>query len=107
MVVVIPFLFSKRFAGIALWPNILLKSKASKEDAIFLNHERIHLKQQIEMLVIPFYVWYVLEFLVRLFYYKNSQKAYLNISFEREAYKQQSNLNYLKNRKFWAFTKYI
>lgn len=107
MVVVIPFLFSGRFAGIALWPFILVKSKAYKVDDVFLNHERIHLQQQLELLVVLFYVWYGLEYLLRLISLKNRYLAYRNISFEQEAYAYEKDLNYLKKRKLWSFIKYI
>ncbi len=72
-----------------------------------LNHEMIHLKQQLEMLIIPFYLFYVIEFVVKLATYKQWAKAYRNISFEREAYRYESNLSYLKQRRFWSFLKYI
>ncbi len=72
-----------------------------------MNHERIHLRQQIELLVVPFYVWYGLEFLLRLLQYRNRRKAYYNISFEREAYGNEKDLNYLKQRSFWNFLKYL
>lgn len=107
MIVVFPFLFSKRFAGIALWPFILVKSKVYKTNAVFINHERIHLRQQLELLVLPFYLWYVIEFLIRWMHYKNRNLAYRNISFEREAYSNEANLHYLKNRKCWSFAGYL
>jgi hypothetical protein len=31
-------------------------------DKVFVNHEKIHLRQQLELLVLPFYVWYIIEF---------------------------------------------
>ena len=34
-------------------------------------------------------------------------KAYRSISFEQEAYDNQNNLNYLKNRKRFNWVKYI
>lgn len=71
-----------------------------------LNHERIHLRQQIELLIIPFYLCYGIEFIIRYFQYKNWDKAYRNISFEREAYGNESDLEYLKKRKFWGFLKF-
>ena len=70
----------------AIWPFILIKEKRFTEDFVFMNHEKIHFRQQIEMLVIPFYIWYCLEFLLRWIQYKKKRLAYLNISFEREAY---------------------
>jgi hypothetical protein len=39
--------------------------------------------------------------------YKSPQLAYRNISFEREAYDNEHNLDYLGKRKFWHFIKYI
>lgn len=74
---------------------------------VLINHEKIHLRQQIELLIIPFYLFYCIEFLVRLIQYKNWYTAYMNISFERESYQNQMDFNYLKNRKFWSFLKYI
>lgn len=97
----------KGYIGITIFPFVFLKSKALKLNATLINHEKIHLKQQLELLVFPFYVFYSIEFLVRLIHYKNWQIAYRNISFEREAYLNESNLDYLKQRSFWAFLKYL
>lgn len=47
-----------------------------------VEHERTHWEQQKEMLILPFFVWYGLEWVIKLFRYDN---AYRNISFEREA----------------------
>ena len=69
-----------------------------------LRHEAIHTAQMKEMLYVFFYIWYVIEWLIRLFMKGN---AYRNISFEREAYANQDNLNFLKNRKRFDFVKYI
>lgn len=68
-------------------------------DRYDLNHEAIHTRQMKELAYIFFYIIYVLEWLVRLFKPGN---AYRNISFKQEAYKNESNLEYLDNRKFWA-----
>ncbi len=91
----------------ALWPFVILKHHELKERTVFINHERIHLRQQAELLVVFFYLWYGLEFLFRWIQYKNRRQAYRNISFEREAYAQESNSAYLKNRKAYSFLKYI
>lgn len=101
------FLIRKGFTAIALWPFILVKQEALKNDSFFMNHEKIHLRQQLEMLIIPFYLWYVLEFFVRYLQYKDRRKAYLNISFEREAYTHEKDLDYLKKRSFWKFLFYL
>jgi len=70
-------------------------------------HERIHLRQQLELLIVPFYIWYLTEYVIRLMQYKNKHKAYRNISFEREAFQQEANLLYLKKRSFWSFLRYV
>lgn len=72
-------------------------------DKYVINHERIHDAQQKELLYIPFYLFYIIEWLIRLIKYKNSNRAYKNISFEREAYKYGNDLTYLKNRKPYSW----
>ncbi len=101
------YLIPKGFRGIALFPFVLVKQHTDKENLVFVNHERIHLRQQLELLLIPFFVWYSIEFLVRLIQYKNRDLAYRNISFEREAYAKEKDLGYLKQRSLWSFLKYV
>lgn len=55
-------------------------------DSNVINHEQIHSAQMKELLYVPFYIWYVIEWLFRLLQYRDADKAYRNISFEREAY---------------------
>ncbi|WP_373693835.1 MULTISPECIES: hypothetical protein [Aequorivita] len=102
-----PKLLRKNFNGITLWPFVILKHNSLKNDAIFINHERIHLRQQAELLLVLFYVWYGIEFLFRWFQYKNRLKAYRNISFEREAYFHEQHFDYIKRRKPFGFLKFL
>lgn len=106
-IIVNKYLIGRHFVGITLWPFIVIKDHHLKEDEVFINHERIHLKQQLELLVVPFYFLYFAEYIIRLFQYRNSRVAYRNISFEREAYQMETELSYLKHRKPWSFTKYF
>ncbi len=106
-VIINRFLLPKKFAGIALWPFLIIKDKALKADFIFMNHECIHLRQQIELLVIPFYLWYIIEYGIRLLQYRNRYMAYRNISFEREAYTNENDPNYIGQRSFCSFLKFI
>jgi len=55
---------------------------------------------------LPFFIIYLTEFLLGYFKYKNWHLAYRNISFEREAYANEKDLCYLKQRSFWRFLKY-
>lgn len=91
----------------AIYPFIFLKNKSLASNSILINHERIHLRQQKELLWFFFFIWYVIEFLIHLIHLKNWNKAYHNISFEKEAYKNEDNLYYLEDRKFWVFLKYF
>lgn len=87
--------------------GILLARKDAFIDDTTIHHEKIHFRQQIEMLFVPFFVWYFVEYLVKLILYRNHAKAYYAISFEREAYANQYNKNYLRKRPFWRFLKYL
>ena len=107
IVVVCKFIFIQNYYGISLCPFIVVKNKSLKNDMVFMNHEKIHLRQQLELLVLPFYIWYLSEYFVKLIKYKNHHKAYCDISFEKEAYYHENNLAYLKKRKFWAFLKHL
>ena len=83
--------------------GVLFVRGNARIDNITLNHEKIHTAQIKEMLYVFFYLWYVTEWLIRLFM---KGDAYRNISFEREAYNNENDLNYLENRKRFNFTKY-
>lgn len=101
------YLVPNGFRSITLFPFVLIKYKDDKKNKVLINHEKIHLQQQIELLILPFYIWYALEFLINLMRFKNSNQAYLNISFEREAYFNENNLSYLSNRSLWAFMSFL
>lgn len=94
-------------SGIALFPFIIIKNKQMRGNKILVNHEKIHIRQQIELLILPFFIWYGFEYLYRLAQYKNKIDAYRNISFEREAFSNELNLKYLSKRRIWAFLKYL
>ncbi|MDB5121374.1 MAG: hypothetical protein JWN56_2592 [Sphingobacteriales bacterium] len=103
-ILIIPFLPA---SGMALFPFILLNHRQLKTDIRVINHEKIHLRQQLELLVIPFYVLYLIDYFINLLKYKNHHRAYMNIVFEKEAYLMDHELNYLTNRKFWTWLQYF
>lgn len=110
MIVVSAF-FTRLFSfgsarAIVIFPFIFLENHRLKHDPMLLNHERIHWKQILELLVVGFYLCYLLEFLFRFVQYRNKHKAYLNISFEREAYRHEHDLRYLERREMWSWWKY-
>lgn len=108
---IIPF---KGFVAINLFGVVFVRKEVQppynfspREWDKILNHELIHTKQMQELLFVPFYVLYVLEWLVRLVMYREARKAYRNISFEREAYANQANYSYNYERKHFAFLHYL
>jgi len=105
--IVSKYLIPKGYRGMTLYPFIIVRDLFDKENKILLNHEKIHIRQQLELLILPFFLWYFLEYLLRLVQYKDKHKAYRNISFEREAYSNELNLNYLEEKKIWSFKKYL
>ncbi|MGY0393168.1 hypothetical protein ACW5R3_11505 [Bizionia sp. KMM 8389] len=105
MIIVSKYFIPKGFIGVTIWPFIFLKSSDCKSDVTLTNHERIHLKQQIELLIVPFFVLYGLEFAFLYFKTRSKQVAYRSISFEKEAYQYENDLGYLKSRPFWNFIK--
>ncbi len=107
MIIIFPKLIGQSFSALSIYPFVILKNKDLKTDKILLNHEYIHLQQQKELLWLIFFVWYVIEFLIKLIYYHQSYKAYRNISFEREAYHYETDLTYLKKRNYFAFLKFL
>lgn len=93
-----------------------------------INHESIHSAQIKEVMgvctvlllllfgfswftlitsIFSFYIWYVLEWFIKLFFYNSGDEAYQNISFEKEAYKYDKDYEYLDKRKIFSFIKFI
>ena len=72
-----------------------------------LQHERIHLAQQREMLLIGFLIWYGIEYLVRRLQYDSWFEAYRHISFEREAYENDTKARYLETRRLYAWSLFL
>lgn len=93
---IIPF---KGFLAINIFGILFVRGTDRDINDVVLNHERIHTAQMKELGYVLFYILYLLEWVVRLFKKGN---AYRNISFEREAYQHEKDLNYLSKRPKWA-----
>lgn len=92
----IPF---KGFLAINLFGVMFVRGTWRDINARVLNHEKIHTAQMRELGYLPFYFLYLLEWLIRLL---GKGNAYRNISFEREAYANENNYQYLSSRRRWA-----
>ena len=94
----------KNFLAINLFGVLFAKGPCSPT---VINHEKIHTAQMRELWFIFFYLWYILEWIFRSISRLNFMEGYSNISFEREAYANASDLQYLKTRKRFSFLKYL
>ena len=99
---IIPF---PGFAAINLFGILFVRKNVTVTDRM-INHEKIHTAQMKEMLFIFFYIWYLVEWIVRLFI-NGPEDAYYNIGFEQEAYKNDDDLGYLGTRKHFSWFKYM
>lgn len=122
----IPF---KGFMAMCVWPFIFVRNAAASHyNTVANNHEHIHAEQQKELLMVGvvlaaigfpfiglwailfvpiFFWWYGIEWIYRLIQYRNQNQAYRNISFEREAYANESDLGYLSTRRKFSWIKYF
>ena len=76
-------------------------------DRYVINHEKIHTAQQRELLFVPFYILYLIEWCIRLMQFGSLKQAYYNISFEREAYRHGKDLTYLARRPLYSWVKFL
>ncbi len=95
----------KNFLAINLFGVVFAKDECSQR---VLDHEAIHTAQMRELLYVPFYLLYVIEWMVRLVIMRDSFAAYRSISFEREAYANEgAGAGYLVNRRPFAFLRHL
>lgn len=88
--------------------GLVFARKGSKVNTIDLNHEYIHTAQMRDLMYVGFYIWYIVEYLIRLIIYFNHSKAYHNISFEQEAYEYECKIDYVQGYRLpYTWFKYI
>lgn len=128
--IVNPFIPMSGYTALTLWPFVLVRTdQAHRYNKITDRHERIHARQQIEMLAVgcavaavlavcgagwwslaavPLYLWwYAVEWLLRVMWSGSNAWAYRHLAFEREAYAHQGAPGYLDGRKPFAWLKYL
>lgn len=101
MVLPLRWLVLRSTSAIALWPFILIRPNVERTPEL-IHHERIHLQQQLELLLIFFYLFYLVEYIFYRSKGFSHNKAYLSLSFEKEAFGHQSDIDYLKKRPLFA-----
>ena len=74
ILIVSKYLIPKRFKAIALFPFILIRDNFETNNLVLINHEKIHLRQQLELLIIPFYALYFIDFIFKIILFKDLMK---------------------------------
>ena len=100
------FFLAKSVTAVTLAPFGIYMREEYMDNVEILNHEKIHWAQQLEMLIIFFYFWYIIEWTIR-YIFINGNLAYMTLSLEREAYGNEYNLSYLLTRKHFIWLKYF
>lgn len=93
MVIKLKLLNRTKILGITLWPFIFVRPNVND---VVINHERIHIEQQKELLVLGFYILYL---------WWSIKYGYRNNPLEEEAYNWERVGNYMKIRKRWNYFK--
>jgi len=92
-----------KVGGITIWPFIIVREGTSERT---IRHEKIHIAQYNETLVIGFLIIYLFEWLRNLLLFGNAREAYRNIRFEKEAYAHSRHIHYLSLRPRYAWWRY-
>lgn len=124
----IPF---KGYVATTIWPLILARKSSKPLKDVEENHEKIHLRQQLEVMIASaliiaaltlifkwswwcmlislgvYYAGYGIDYAIRYVAYGSPHEAYRNIATEQEAYLYEQDMTYLKHRKPFAWVKYI
>ena len=105
----VPFLIHTRrfpprdYHAITIFPFVFFNGRELDENEI--RHEKVHLWQQLYLLVIPFYLLYLLFWLANIVRYRDKDLAYRNIPFERSAYylENQQSVSPLRQSFHWLY----
>ena len=84
--------------AITIWPWIIA-DKSERADDTIMNHERIHLAQEKELWVLPFYILYFAHSIWLFIRHLDFNKCYLLNFAELEAFTYQESMHYLYARK--------
>ena len=116
------------FEAMAIWPFIFTRQRLISDRR--RNHEKIHLRQQFEVMALSavvlaslcltcipwwwmaaspsvYYLLYAADYAVRTIAYRSKDEGYRNICFEQEAVMKEYDFGYIKRRRAFAWTGYI
>jgi hypothetical protein len=90
--------------AITLGPIVISRDEMSETTK---RHETIHFQQFLELAFVGFPIFYYGFWLLNLLKGDDSESAYYNIPFEKEAYYNDADQNYLQKRKRFSWIHYI
>lgn len=93
--------------AITIYPFIFVRVDTRNNEEL-IRHETIHIKQQLELLIIGSWILYLFEFLYGKYIKKlDSRQAYYYTAMEQEAHRNAMNPLYLSTRKPYAVLRYL
>jgi hypothetical protein len=93
--------------AITFYPFIFVRPDTRNNEEL-LRHEIIHIRQQLELLIIFAWLLYIIEYCYARYIKKyNSRQSYYYTSLEQEAHRNAMKEDYLLKRKPYAVLKYI
>lgn len=115
MIIISPFLVkicSKIFGfscgAFTVFPFIFVRDRKILNNREYINHERIHIYQYMETLVVGLVVIALCEYIyARIFLKMKSLDAYYFMSHEQEAHQNDTDMEYIKQRKCFSLFYYM
>lgn len=86
--------------AIALFPFVFCRDIITER---VKNHETIHFQQQLEVLIVPFYIIYLYDWIKSKLKGLTGIEAYYAIRAEKEAHTNEGDFEYLEKRKRWQW----
>lgn len=104
----VPVILSKLapidIGAVTIGPLVFSRGKISE---VTRRHETIHWQQYIETFIVGFLLLYFGFYITSLLKGRRGRDAYMEIPFEKEAYENQNDKQYLENRKRYAWIRRI
>lgn len=101
-------IFGVPIGGVTLFPFIFVRDEKILNDENYINHESIHIYQYIETLIFGLMIITGIQYVYAIYIKKMPKwEAYYFLSGEQEAHQNDQNKNYLKNRKWFSYYKYL
>lgn len=93
--------------ALTFYPFIFMRPDTRSHESL-LQHEQIHIKQQLELLIIGAWMLYGIEYFYARYIKKlDKRQAYYYTALEQEAHRNSKVPNYLKQRKSYAVLRYV